>query len=208
MEDFWSSFITLIGSGTIVLAGIAWLIKSMINNFLSKNIEAYKLNLKSNSEITIEELKNELRRKSFENEIMFERLHQKRANIIADLYSKLVISVQSVESFLAPFEYSGAPTKNEKYKKTVNDLINFINFFERNRIYFSENLCILIDDFIHKTKDPTFEFASYLNLAEADAEDRKEKLKVWSKTWKSVDSIIKPAKEIIEKEFRSILGVN
>lgn len=75
----------------VVSGGMAWLTKSVISHFLSRKIEAYKeaykIELKRESDKEIEEVKSRLQIVALERQIVFSRLHEKRAEIVAETYA-------------------------------------------------------------------------------------------------------------------------
>jgi len=56
--------------------------KSVIIHFLSRKIEAYKIELKRESDKEIEQIKSRLQMVALERQIVFSRLHEKRAEIV------------------------------------------------------------------------------------------------------------------------------
>ena len=185
--------IIALGGSSILLLAVAYLIKSIITHFLSKDIEAYKVKLKA-----------EVEKSLIEHDTVFRGLHSKRAEIIAELYTKLTEAVSATESFLSPIEFGGEPSKEEKYKVAMEKIINFFQFFDKRRIFLNESLCIQIDDFVNKIRKPTIEFLGYLDLPDGS----KQKRDVWIKSWTTVSEKAVPnARKALETEFRKLLGV-
>lgn len=53
--------IKFIGGTFVVSAILAWLIRSLVTHFLSKDVESYKLQLQSEAATELEKLKHQLR---------------------------------------------------------------------------------------------------------------------------------------------------
>ena len=194
-----------------MLGAVAWLIKSIVTHFLSKDIDSYKMNIKYSHEADLEQFRSSLKMMAFEHETRFSRLHEKRADILALLYEKLAEAVSAAASFISPVEREGDPSKIEKYKKAMEKMVAFYIFFDRKRIFLSEPLCTEIDEFVDIIRDSTIEMSVYLDVKPGDGEVYKEKTQIMRKAWKSVkDSIVPDARKSLENEFRKILevGVN
>jgi hypothetical protein len=189
--------IIVLGGSSILLGAVAYLIKSILTHFLSKDIEAYKMSLKA-----------EVQKSLIEHDTVFRGLHSKRAETIEELYSKLVEAVSATESFLSIIELGGEPTKEEKYKVAMKKIIDFFQFFDKRRIFLNESLCIQIDDFISKIRNPTIEFSCYLDLPDYGSESSKQKRDVWMESWTKVkENEVPKARKALETEFRKLLGV-
>lgn len=189
--------LTALGGSAILLAAIAWLIKTIITHYLSKDVEAYKATLKAESEIAL-----------LEHDTIFRRLHSRRAEILAELYSKLAEAVSATSSFLSLVEWAGEPDKKEKYKIAMEQIVDFFKYFDRRRIFLSEELCKQIDDFVDKIRNPAIDFSMYLDEPQYDPTTAREKRKVWISAWKSVSKTDVPnARKSLEREFRKLLGV-
>lgn len=205
----WEDVLKFIGGGSVVIITVAWLIKALINNILSKDVEAYKTKLKAEYDFKIEEFRTELHKTAYEHEIRFSRLHDKRAKIIADFYGLLDEAVGTVERFVHPVELVGDIDRKQKYEKAMDTMIAMIRYYRKHKIFFSSSLCKIIDNFIEKIWKPTMEFSTY--VVHGDDFHRgtgKDKLDAWMKAWDFVSkNDVPPAKAALEDEFRKILGV-
>ncbi len=176
------------GSGILAL-----LIRSVLGSLLKKDIEKFK---------------HDLSKVAFEHQIRFENLHQKRADVIADLYGHIVESERAASSFLSPIEMNGAPTKEEKYNKAINSTIELFRYFDKNRIYLSDDLCEKVDKFVDELRGPIIDFSSYLDAPESNMNVMKEKREVWHESYTKVKEDIPIARKALEVEFRKIIGMS
>lgn len=85
--ETWQIIILLVLGGTPVLK---WFVKSLIEKMLAKDLERFRASLNSEANSTIERLKHELQLVSLEHQVRFSKLHEKRAEVIAELYGLLV----------------------------------------------------------------------------------------------------------------------
>ena len=88
----WQEFLATFGGQTALLAAVAYLIKTLVSSRLEKDAEAFKADLKRNSEIEIERLKNALQMTALEHQVRFSKLHEQRVEIIG----KLSVLIQNV----------------------------------------------------------------------------------------------------------------
>lgn len=167
-----------------MLGAVAWLVRSIILHYLDKDVEAYK------SELRLIEFRSTT-------------LHDKRAQVIAELYGKLAIAVESAEHFVN----SGiAKGQEERAKKTEADLIDFKSYFDRHRIYFDDATCKLLDDFYKHTHDPAMAFDVTVAIS-SQLPDRQLIFDTRRQSLKTIRETAKPIRIELENEFRRILGV-
>jgi hypothetical protein len=79
---------TFLASGG-VLTVVAFVGRGVFTQWLGKSLEAYKIGLKAAADRELEGLRADLQRVASERQIVFGRLHERRADVIADVYAKL-----------------------------------------------------------------------------------------------------------------------
>lgn len=203
---FETILITL-GSSTLLVVALGFLSRSIINHYLSKDIETYKIKIKAESDISQEQLKNSLKLIAVEHEIRFKRLHEKRAEVLDELYAHLAEAVYLTRSFVSIMEWVGDKSKQDKYLEAMQKIVEFYRYFDRHRIYLTDEQCELIDAFVDRLREPSIEFSFYLDVPKFNQEMLKEKSKVWREAWESVEKKVPPARQALEDEFRKMLGV-
>ncbi|MBC8277626.1 MAG: hypothetical protein H8E46_05295 [FCB group bacterium] len=213
--SIWKEVLTALGGSAILLGTVAWLTKSIITHFLSKDVENFKNQLKAESDKNIEEFKNLLRMSAFEHETKFNTLHEKRAELVADLYTKLC-TVRDAASNVFLFFEEPILRKNytDKFLGEFSSAISaFTSHFEKHRIYFNEETCSTIDDMISKIDKPIRKISEFqLSSIGADIDDsidNNELEKILREAQKAIlDYDLSIALSSIEKEFRELLGVD
>ena len=137
----------------------------------------------------------------------FSKLHEIRAQIIADLYGRLCEFHWAVCAFLRDFHKANhdVPRVQELDDKLLDDkLDDFKNFFYKNRIYFTENICSKIDALVNSL------YSAYVPLeaivSGTDRNDNQVK-QDWNKCAKIVKEKYPEIRESLERDFRKILGV-
>ena len=121
----------IFGSITIpaVVAGIVvWFSKAVISERLKKAIqneydqklETYKNELKYQSDLNLEKLRSELNIIEKEKEIILFKLQEKRAQVVGELYEKLINYYYSLKNYVAQVEYPTDPPKMKRRKKALD----------------------------------------------------------------------------------------
>lgn len=213
-------------SGLVIWLTKTWIserLKSSIKNEYDEKLETHKAQLKAQTDTETERLKAQLKAQSdaeteklkaqlnvtsAEHQIRFSGLHAKRAEVIAEIYASLVQAHWDGASFASPAEFSGEPSKREKYATAMESLTKFYRTFERNRIYLPEKVCLLIDPLIESMRSKVIIYGTYLDYDTPGALDEtlREKHRVWMESWKFFEKEVPIARRALEQELRSLLG--
>ncbi len=216
----WITMIQNVGTFGVGTGILAFLVKALVVNSLSRDLEAYKSKLNTDLEAhkstmtkDIEAFKSNLQLATIEHQVRFSKLHDKRAQVIQDLYSKLVALDTVIHSVLKRFQKVGEATLEEKVRE-YGRLHNELNdFFLPNRIFFSSETCRVIDDLLFLSRDINFDITTY--PVDPESSEYKygprdllnERHEYWEKARKAFDTDVKKLMEQLEMQFRSMLGV-
>lgn len=184
-----SAFIAALG------ALATFLIKTIFKSFIDKDVEEFKA--------TLQMLVNQ-------NQLQFSTLHLERAKVIKDLYYGLVDTEKLMKSFL--IDHS-ADVSSEKRQAAMAQLAIFQDFMERNKVYFDDHTCNLLDEFVRTLRSMDMEkflakeFKESANLT-GNIDDAKEANKLRKEIWDNLhENKIPRLKQELRKEFQQILGV-
>ncbi len=175
---------SLLGSSAL-FGALAWLARSVIKYFIDRDLEKFKSNLE---------------KMAFEHQIRFSTLHEKRAQIIAELHSRLYDFQWAVSAFLRDFHKNNENDKTKSVRELDNKSYKFKDYFDKHRIYFTENICSTVDELVDIL------YSAYVPLEIRDRSDDKLK-QVWGEC---ADTVLKKYPAIrasLENDFRIILGV-
>ncbi len=151
----------------MLLGAVAWLLKAVINdrlkanadaeiervkNTLMQETEAFKIRLKADADVQNEQLKTSLQMTALEHEVRFSKLHEKRAEVIADLYARFVKAYWAAWTYHQWTERPGGPTQEQQADSARQKLHKAFVFFEINRIYLSDPLAGSLDVFFERAK--------------------------------------------------------
>lgn len=206
---------------TVVLCALGWVARKVIERWFVRNLEGYRADLQARNTKELEALRMDLRLSSFEHETRFAKLHERRAEILVDIYRQLLRVQDALTSITLSVGPSRGTLSNVDFDAAVEEIDTFATLVREGRIYFSERLCGVFE-VLNLEWLNTFRAAVYLNRGTADvadayefstAENSEETLLVRHEYEDWVDLLHKATKTIpnirkdIEKEFRTILGV-
>lgn len=190
----------------MVLAAVAWLIRSLVNHLLSKDVEAYKQKLANEAATELERLKHELRLAAVVHEKQTQILHERRAKVIAELYKRLVRFIGAAGSFASLAEWVGEPSKDEKAKVLGEKAWEFREYFLHNRIYFSREVCDKLDSIFQDIHGASSKYR--VMLAHSRSESVSEQVhEAWLEAWDLMSKKVPALRDAIDNEFRALLGV-
>lgn len=199
MSINWQEIITALGGGTIFLGIVAWLIRSIIAHWMTRDVETFKARLQKESDKEIEQLKSALQITASEHQIRFEQLHEKRAFVIAELYSLLVEMHDAGAQFV--FQRNDANFEVAEEKRRALRM-----FYAKQRIYIPEHICDLLDKMVKEISKQTITVDVYRNdysPTPQAAEDRRNALVT---AVKAFEQEIPRLKQAVDAEFRKLLG--
>jgi len=222
-----------IGGSAVLLAVLGWLARSLIVHLLAKDIETFKANLQLESQRELAQLKSSLDKdieafktnlqlesqrelthlkstlelSAFEHQTRFSRLHEKRAEIIGNLYGKTVDLHKSVSDFVSWFPSVDDQTKEKKLQLLWNTVDIFVEYFEKHAIYFDRDSCESIVRLKEKLSKACSHLAFFVREREAIALDDDQLLEEWNNAMSILEQEIPVIKNALEESFRGLLGV-
>jgi len=202
--DVMKELLTVVGGAGIVVAGLAWLTRALLTHWMDKDLEGHKTALRAQSDIAIEQLRSELRQQSLEHEVKFRRTDEKIAEVLDQVYRRLVDFYDCLVKYLKIVEYSGEPSKEAKLEETSKASRGFWDVFIPNRLYIPpavfEATKAFADKLVTITNDFTFHLKDVSDGAPVDSH-------FWSKAWKEINDEQGSVFSSLVKEFQRRLGV-
>jgi hypothetical protein len=193
----WDTVVKTVGISGILIGAIGYLIRSLFKQVLSVDLENHKHNLEKETE----RFRYELGKAAFEHQTRFSTLHVKRAVIIAELYKRLAQAMHHSSQAMVIAQLEGVRSQSESFKDASDSLHSLFEYFEANKIWFSESTCEKISNFstelntsLHRFKWEAFKLGGPYENWEA-----------WKEVWEKVNNDIPSLKKDVENEFRNIL---
>ena len=194
-----------LGIFLVITGGFSYVAKSVINNYFSKGLEAYKAQLQSNSQQEIESLKSALARTAYEHQIRFSRIYEKLAKVIEETHSNLVDLHRAASRFVTLYHINEEQRKDNR-KALWDAADKFLYNFERHRIYLDQDVCQKITDLTEKLSTAS---AVLVNLIDDKWTDKfpETMLKEWEKGRDILEKEVPPIKALLTLKFQELLGV-
>ena len=186
----WFELLKTFGITGIIVAGSVWLIRKITEQFFVKDLERFK---------------TDLQKEAVEFKIRYERLHGEKAEVIKEVYARIVQTYKSFHSLMNPWQGAEEPTQEEKGKEAAMNANKLIDYFEQNRIFFDEGLARNIDSLLAKFKDAWGKFN--LSRISKSVDDNKEFLQQWSLAWEQIQEKIPSVKKKLENKFRNVFSI-
>lgn len=202
MDILWQELVKYLGGFAIFAGLLAWLIRSALIQFLSKDIEAYKIELAAESAKELEQLKHHLQIITKEHEVRFSALHEKRAVCLSELYLLLEEAFYRAELFdvfLRTSDFESLKAQAEEDFKTNSELSRY---FKKNKLYLSKATADQMEKLISVIDGAASNYTGYHDEPEESREKVFEAMKVWNNESGKLLSVMK----LIEDEFRTMLG--
>ncbi|CAB3805636.1 hypothetical protein [Pararobbsia alpina] len=227
----WEDILRTLGGMAILVAAIAWLSKALLTALLSKDLEHFKSELEISSQKSIEAFKASLQLEAQRNAIEFAALHAKRAELVAELYSRIVSLYAGIlklaqelgarevrsEDYMKyeavraqPWEIKpGIHTLSESEEAKATALQeaykDLCHFYNEKKIYFSIQVCEQIDSFAALAG---YIAVMYQNVAIRDDDNQPYVNPLVVKVWNQAGEKATPLLSAVESEFRTLLGVS
>jgi hypothetical protein len=194
---FWLDLLKFaVGTGVF-----GYMARSLFGLWISRDIERYKSTLAMEHSNEIERLKADLRAAAFEHETRFARLHEKRIEIVAELYRKLAIAEDAFHDVLHPIQPGSRDDHKCRTRQAAIQAQTFFTFFNQNRVFLDDQLCGLILAIKEKLRRISAEFAGALDFTEVPSTHEQ-----WTEAWKLFSTNVPPLRSEIEQRVRKMLG--
>ena len=185
--------IKYVGGTTLAIGAVAWLIRTLTVHLLDKDVSLYKNNLQRFRELELEQ---------------FTLFNQKRADVIAELYSHLLDFYFAAEAYLDWKTKAPKKLDEETYDVLNKAFEKYMMFFQKNDIYFSEELCSLLVKFQNKILDEIGKLVIHRTRIEEPDYDQSGDGALRVELYLSLKEKVYPIKEAIKNEFRNLHGVH
>lgn len=180
-----------------------FLAKIFSKHLLSMDLEHFKAQLKADNETALERLKADLRIAAFQQETTFARLHEKRAEVIAELYGRLESVHRAMQVLLDPSPLDGGADRAEREQKAADAGNAFGDYYHAHQIYFEESLCELLHRFDQDMVQAWWAHR-YNPIASSSG---MEPLDRRFEGWKRLEQQVPPIRKKIEATFRQLIGI-
>jgi len=199
--------ITSIGGSAVLFGALSYLAKSIISQLLTKDIENHKTKLKFESDLELEKFKSELEKTAFEHQTRFSKLHDKRAEIIAELYSRIVDLYNTVKIFVGMALVDDGEEQKKKITKELWETVDhYRDYFQKHKIFLEVELCKKIEELDESMSAPVSKLMMHMKMSSQN-DNYSPLFEAWEEAEEKIESLVSEIKNEIENEFRTLLGV-
>lgn len=192
----WNTFVTTLMATGFASAAFVFLAKILSKHLLSMDLERFKAELKATNEKELERLRADLRIAAFQQETTFAKLHEKRADIITELYSRLVKFDSKLDIMTNPFFQDSSSDSLGREQAAIEAGKDLTHYFTINQIYFDESLCNSIRQLLRT-----------MTIAHLTHIDCQVSTQQSTDAWNLLRKEVPPIKNEIERNFRQLLGL-
>jgi hypothetical protein len=198
----WTSVVSVFGGSVAFFGATAWLIRSLIQHFLSRDLEKFRSELTTQHDLALERAKSDLQRLFREHEIRFSHLHEKHAEIIEQLYQLTVETNDAAEACVEAFRQKPNKRRFDLAKQAIDKGDELAEFVIRNKIYFSKHLARELAELYSCLIDMGITYRMH-----CEALRKGEDCSDFAGMIAEVEIDTGGALKTIEEEFRFLLGV-
>lgn len=202
--ETWQTILLAFGGNAALLAVLGVIGKSLLDKLILRDTKQFESELKAKSDAAIEHLKNELQFRTIEHQVRFSRLHEKRADVIANLYELLADALREAELFLSPTSAAKQPDENTQLFPAEEKLLQLYRYFDNHKIYLPSLLCDSLKQLIEEVKTHVTTYAVHLDPI--DGSTGQENREARRTALKAIQGHVVAARISLENEFRSLLG--
>lgn len=198
----WQTILLAFGGNAALLAVLGLLGKSLLEKVITRDTLRIETELKANSAAELEKLRSTLAVAAAERHVRFSKLHERRAEAVAETYGLLRELHWRLGDYVKIFEPAGDRPKEERRNDVGEAHKAFISFYRRNRIFLSKSAVEKIEDINQKSLKAFYRFFYGVEMTQArgDGTDK------WMEIFTHVNEEMPIAISELEDEFRKLLG--
>ncbi len=181
---------------------VAYLSKSLLTQWLNKDLEAFRTKLATDSARELEQLRTQLRRVALEHEVRFTRLQERRAVILTHIYARLDVLHEAFKLWTSRLRRAGTPSQPELWKKATEAYNALTSYYYPRAIWLDRETCDLLNAVVDKFSAVYTEFTVI-----PSSEGFPQNVEAWDHAATAVLQEIPAARRQLERRFRAMLGV-
>lgn len=193
-------------SGFLLFITKSWIserLKSSIKSEYDQKLETHKAKLKANTQVEVEQLKAQLQIFINEHEVRYTQLYEKRAEIIAETYSRLKHVHASLGDYVSIFEMGGIPSREERRRIATDAHDAFRSYYSGKLIFFPKKTAELLEKI---DIDCVQSFNEFIHFVDEPSTRSEADLGRWIQISERVRGDIAEALINLENIFRKLLG--
>lgn len=136
--EIWQTILLSFGGNAVLLVILGVLGKSLLEKLLARDTLKIEAALKAEYANEFEKLRSELAVAAAERNIRFSKLHERRAEVVDEMYGLLRNLHYRLNDYVRVFEPTGYKSKEERRKDVEEASKLFFDFYLRNKLFLSK----------------------------------------------------------------------
>lgn len=194
--------LALIFIPTSIVGGIIFILRKFFEQALLRDIKKYEAKLQAEFEHAKMRFDNELQGKLFEFQTKFSLYHQRRAEVIGELYGMLHEAVESVSTLISPIQFDDGKSQAESYNETLAKCRTLREFFMKRRIFLEEDVCDKLDSILQNMHVALTGF----RISQEEPRQAGDRY-MRDEAWNVINEAVPLVKNDLERQFRKSLSV-
>jgi len=186
--DIWEQVTILIFTPTVTIAAVVYFLRKMFDRGLQRDLERYRANLK---------------REEIEHQIRYSLIHERKAEVIANIYAGLVNAKRKMAQLVFIFQ-PGDQNLRQKKQNAADACNNVDDYFNEHRLYLDRVTADKVESILIKMKEAFIDF----DTAQDGDDYKPDTTGFWKQANDQIKNEIPPLLGELESEFRTILGVH
>ncbi len=162
-------------------------------------------------QVRLENLKGDILKIVSEHDTRFEYLHNRRGEVIDELYKLIDRTMCLMQSPKYLIEPPGTPSLKDQREKLALVISQLIDYYHQNRLYLEQDLCKQMEALLPSLDDVRHKISTAADIAPlssaGDLRMAEEQRKLIDMAEKIVNKDIPPIRYYLEKRMRIVLGV-
>lgn len=206
--EIWQTIVLAVTGNMLAISALGWLAQRLIITGLDRAAAVQKHQLRIDADKQVTELKDRLEKVAMEHQVRFTKLHEKRAEVLAELYRLMAVGLAGVHSFISPIQLGGDPTQQQKFVVAMNNQADFFTYLDQNKIYLPRNISNELETFFRDIRSMTVGVGIYTQIPDDQLQDhtRAHMMNNWIKAAEKLEQEVPKARAVLEDEFRRLLG--
>lgn len=191
----------------VAAAALAWLVRALIGQLLSRDVEVFKVGLTKE----VEAFKAQLNASTLRQQTKFERLHALQQEAIFELSELIGAAVQTAEFFHDPDHCKGFENRDHPLRCIGNDWgFALRKLREKGFLFepsFEKKMWVVVDSVerVQSELEPALSFVGGKGMAHFFTPDEAAAFEKAARVFKEE---VAPSWEEVRAEFRRVLGVD
>lgn len=216
--DFASYFLAVLLGSAPTVAVIGYLGKTLVDKLVAREAKREEAELKSRYDLINAVTASGLQRRNVEHQVQFTKLHERRVDVLANLYKHIAGALRAAEDFVKPGRGEYTPKNRTALAEEARKAVDALElYFDEHQIYLPPGVQEEARKLVKRLDGAVFEAGSFhdelgatIDSAEGEpgidlTQWKEDKLKARVRAWREISVIGLTLRRSLESEFRKLL---